>query len=57
VHTLRVAVASSEAPADLLDRADLVLDGPPAVLAFLRRLAGGGRAAPAGPGDQPAAAS
>lgn len=57
VHTLRVAVASSEAPTDLLDRADLVLDGPPAVLAFLRRLAGGGRAAPAGPGDQPAAAS
>ena len=40
VHALRVAVASDEAPADLLARADLVLDGPPAVVALLRRLAG-----------------
>jgi hypothetical protein len=40
VHALRVAVASDEAPADLLARADLVLDGPLAVVAFLRRLAG-----------------
>jgi trehalose 6-phosphate phosphatase len=39
VRPLRVAVASAEAPSDLLARADLVLDGPPAVLAFLRRLA------------------
>jgi trehalose 6-phosphate phosphatase len=37
---LRVAVGSPEAPGDLLARADLVLDGPPAVLEFLRRLAG-----------------
>lgn len=42
VHALRVAVAGPEAPADLLDRADLVLDGPPAVVMFLRRLAGDG---------------
>jgi trehalose 6-phosphate phosphatase len=40
VHALRVAVASDEAPAELLARADLVLDGPPAVVAFLRSLAG-----------------
>lgn len=38
VHTLRVAVASDEAPAELLDRADVVLDGPSAVVAFLRAL-------------------
>jgi trehalose 6-phosphate phosphatase len=40
IHALRVAVASDEAPAELLARADLVLDGPLAVVAFLRRLAG-----------------
>jgi trehalose 6-phosphate phosphatase len=40
VQALRVAVASDEAPAELLARADLVLDGPPAVVAFLRGLAG-----------------
>src|SRR5690606_10224881 len=52
VQAVRVAVASSEAPPELIERADLVLDGPPEVLAFLRRLAGGA-GAPAGPGDQP----
>ena len=36
--TLAVAVASSEAPAELLDAADVVADGPPAVLAALRTL-------------------
>jgi trehalose 6-phosphate phosphatase len=40
VHTLRVAVTSPEAPAPLLARADLTLDGPPALVDFLRRLAG-----------------
>jgi trehalose 6-phosphate phosphatase len=45
-HAVRVAVASSEAPATLLARADLVLEGPEAVLALLRRL--GDRAAGAG---------
>lgn len=40
--TVRVAVRSDEAPAELLDRADLVLDGPPDVLASLDLLAGGG---------------
>src|SRR5918995_2649760 len=39
VDTLRVAVASAEAPQDLLRRADLVLDGPAAVVDLLRRLA------------------
>jgi trehalose 6-phosphate phosphatase len=40
VDTLRVAVASAEAPEELLHRADLVLDGPAAVVDLLRRLAG-----------------
>ncbi|MGI9021628.1 MAG: trehalose-phosphatase [Acidimicrobiales bacterium] len=35
---LRVAVRSPESPAELLDRADLVVDGPTAVVALLRRL-------------------
>jgi trehalose 6-phosphate phosphatase len=39
VVALRVAVASAEAPAELLARADLVLDGPDAVVGLLRRLA------------------
>ena len=40
VHTLRVAVGSPEASSELLRRADLVLDGPSAVLDLLKRLAG-----------------
>ena len=40
VHALRVAVASEEAPDELIDRADLVLQGPTEVLDLLRRLAG-----------------
>lgn len=40
VRTLRVAVASDEAPDELIDRADLVVDGPAEVLDLLRRLAG-----------------
>lgn len=42
VHTLRGAVDSAEAPPELLARADLVLDGPPAVVALLERLAAAG---------------
>lgn len=38
VHTLKVAVASEEGPAELARRADVVLDGPPAVLDLLRAL-------------------
>lgn len=38
VATARVAVASDEAPSELIERADLVLDGPPAVVEFLRTL-------------------
>jgi len=38
VHTVRVAVASDESPAELIDRADLVLDGTAAVPAFLDAL-------------------
>lgn len=54
VHALRVAVASRETPDELIARADLVLDGPPEVLAFLRRLAAEAEARQPGP---PAAAS
>lgn len=39
VHTLRVAVGSNEASSELLRRADLVVDGPDAVLDLLRSLA------------------
>lgn len=38
-HTVRVAVSSDEAPPELLDRADLVVDGPPGALALLVELA------------------
>jgi trehalose 6-phosphate phosphatase len=38
-HVVRVAVASDEAPEELLDRADLVVDGPPGALALLEELA------------------
>jgi trehalose 6-phosphate phosphatase len=40
VRTLRVAVGSDEAAGELLRRADLVVDGPEAVVGLLRRLAG-----------------
>jgi len=40
VHTVRVAVGTSETPAALLDRADLVVDGPAGALALLESLAG-----------------
>jgi trehalose 6-phosphate phosphatase len=39
VHTVRVAISSSEAPAELVERADVVLDGPMAFLDLLRSLA------------------
>ena len=41
VHTLRVAVASDETSSELLRRADLVVDGPEAVVELLRTLADG----------------
>jgi trehalose 6-phosphate phosphatase len=34
-HTLKVAVASDEGPPELASRADVVLDGPPAVIGLL----------------------
>jgi trehalose 6-phosphate phosphatase len=37
-HTLRGAVASEEAPPELIARADVVLEGPAGVLGFLRQL-------------------
>jgi trehalose 6-phosphate phosphatase len=49
VAVLRVAVASAEAPSDLIERADLVVDGPYAVLDLLRQLASDAPAATAGP--------
>ena len=36
--TVRVAVASDEGPAELRERADVVVDGPPEFLELLRRL-------------------
>nr|MDQ3958484.1 trehalose-phosphatase [Actinomycetota bacterium] len=36
--TLRIAVASNEAPPELLERADVVVDGPAGALRFLRSL-------------------
>jgi hypothetical protein len=41
--TLRVGVDSDEAPPELTERADLVVDGPQGVLAFLDELASGTR--------------
>jgi trehalose 6-phosphate phosphatase len=41
VAVVRIGVRSDEAPADLLDRADLVVDGPPAVVEVLELLARG----------------
>jgi trehalose 6-phosphate phosphatase len=40
VDVVRVAVRSEEAPGELFERADLVVDGPPEVLRILERLAG-----------------
>jgi len=41
VHTVRVGVATEEAPPDLLARADVVVDGPAGALAVLERLSNG----------------
>jgi trehalose 6-phosphate phosphatase len=38
--TLRIAVASDEAPPELLERADVVVQGPLGAVAYLRRLLG-----------------
>ena len=38
MHTVKIAVASSEAPAELLERADVVVDGVAGSLAVLRAL-------------------
>ena len=35
---LRVAVDSADAPAALIDQADVIVNGPPGLLEFLRRL-------------------
>jgi trehalose 6-phosphate phosphatase len=40
VHTVRVAVSSPEAPIELLERADIVVDGPPGVVELLDALSG-----------------
>ena len=39
-HVLRVGVRSAEAPAELIERADVLVDGPPGSLALLRALLG-----------------
>ncbi|HET9060971.1 MAG TPA: trehalose-phosphatase [Acidimicrobiales bacterium] len=41
VATLRVVAASQESPPALLERADVVVDGPPGVLGLLQQLAAG----------------
>ena len=38
LHAVRIAVDSPEAPSQLVERADLVVDGPPGVVALLRHL-------------------
>jgi trehalose 6-phosphate phosphatase len=40
MKTARIAVSSDEVPPDLLERADIVVDGPPAALDLLRGLLG-----------------
>lgn len=40
IHAVRVAVATEETPAELVDQADLVVDGPEGALALLRGLLG-----------------
>ena len=39
VHVVRIAVRSAEAPASLIERADVVVDGPSGALDVLHRLA------------------
>nr|MBA3955769.1 trehalose-phosphatase [Acidimicrobiia bacterium] len=39
IHTVRVAVGSDEAPVELMERADWVVDGPVGALALLEALA------------------
>lgn len=41
VHTVRIAVSTEEAPVALLERADVVVDGPTGALSLLERLADG----------------
>ena len=41
VHAVRIAVRTEEAPAEMLARADLVVEGPEGALAVLQRLAAG----------------
>ena len=41
VHAVKVAVSTEEAPQEILERADVVVDGPPGALAILERLAAG----------------
>lgn len=49
VQTLRVAAASAESPSVLVDRADLVVDGPPEVLTLLQALVDAAPGSPAPP--------
>ena len=45
-HAVRIAVRSTEAPSELLDRADVVVDGPAGLAALLGELAGALRSSP-----------
>lgn len=42
VHAVRIAVTTDEAPVEMLERADVVVDGPAGALAVLGRLAAAG---------------
>jgi trehalose 6-phosphate phosphatase len=55
MDVVRVAVASTEVPGDLIERADLVVDGPSGVLDLLRQLASGDEPAPLSARDLPRA--
>lgn len=46
-HAVRIAVSSTEAPPELIERADVVVEGPEGALAILRWLAQAGRDAAA----------
>jgi hypothetical protein len=39
LRPLKIAVDSAEAPRELIEEADLVLEGPPAAASFLEKLA------------------
>ncbi|MDQ1534605.1 MAG: hypothetical protein QOF28_2366, partial [Actinomycetota bacterium] len=39
-HAIRIAVRSTEVPGELIERADIIVDGPAGLLEWLRALSG-----------------